>query len=279
MSLPIPDIGKRPRDDLTDALIREALEEDEQRKRAKKGDVPPSVKAKAVKGQTLREIEGEEGGPVKESMVGMAAVQRALRRKKGQADDDETGLPADIEAYEEEEGQQQQQRRGRLKGISDVVMAAMDTDGGYAVTGFNMRQEREEGHIDEEGNYVPGNDDDQEAQDAWLISNEAQEASEKAKAAFAARQAALAAAEEAPQLSETAIAAAQRDIAALLLPNETVTAGLRRLGAARKGAATGKGNVRCPTGPGPWRRRLLGAVAHCQMAVILRMLGSLANPL
>lgn len=42
------------------------------------------VQTKVHKGQTLREIEDEEGGPVKESMVGMAAVQRALRRKKGQ---------------------------------------------------------------------------------------------------------------------------------------------------------------------------------------------------
>lgn len=69
----------------------------------------------------------------------------------------------------------------------------------------------------------------------------AQEASEKAKAAFAARQAALEAAEEAPALSETAVASAQRDIAALLLPGESVTAGLRRLGQARKGAAGGRG--------------------------------------
>lgn len=67
------------------------------------------------------------------------------------ADDDETGIPADIEAFEEDEAQQQQQqRRGRLKGISEEVMAAMETDGGYTTTGFNMRQEREEGHIDEE---------------------------------------------------------------------------------------------------------------------------------
>lgn len=40
------------------------------------------VPQKKPKGQTLREIEESEGGPVKESMVGMAAVQRALRRKK-----------------------------------------------------------------------------------------------------------------------------------------------------------------------------------------------------
>lgn len=68
----------------------------------------------------------------------------------------------------------------------------------------------------------------------------AQELSDKAKAAFAARQAALEAAEEAPALSEAAVAAAQRDIAALLLPGESVTAGLRRLGGARK-APAGKG--------------------------------------
>ena len=37
------------------------------------------------KGKTLHEIEEEEGGPVKESMVGMAAVQRAIRRKKAEA--------------------------------------------------------------------------------------------------------------------------------------------------------------------------------------------------
>lgn len=36
------------------------------------------------KGQTLAEVEQQEGGPVKESLVGMAAVQRALRRKKQQ---------------------------------------------------------------------------------------------------------------------------------------------------------------------------------------------------
>jgi hypothetical protein len=34
------------------------------------------------KGQTLAEWEAAEGGPVKESMVGMAAVKRALRRKQ-----------------------------------------------------------------------------------------------------------------------------------------------------------------------------------------------------
>ena len=35
----------------------------------------------AKKGKTLEEIENEEGGPIKESMVGMAHNKRAARRK------------------------------------------------------------------------------------------------------------------------------------------------------------------------------------------------------
>lgn len=88
------------------------------------------------------------------------------------ADDDETGLPDDIAAWEEDgeeqqqqeegdsddadaAGQQQQRQQARRRhgvpaGISEAVAAAMEGDGGYAMTGFNMRQEREEGNIDEE---------------------------------------------------------------------------------------------------------------------------------
>lgn len=38
--------------------------------------------ARRQKGQTLAELEAAEGGPVKESQVGMAAVKRALQRKQ-----------------------------------------------------------------------------------------------------------------------------------------------------------------------------------------------------
>jgi hypothetical protein len=46
--------------------------------------IPAGVKpgARRQKGQTLAEWEAAEGGPVKESLVGMAAVKRALRRKQ-----------------------------------------------------------------------------------------------------------------------------------------------------------------------------------------------------
>lgn len=38
MSLPIPDIGKRPRDEETEALIRKALQDEELLKKQKKGE-------------------------------------------------------------------------------------------------------------------------------------------------------------------------------------------------------------------------------------------------
>ncbi|WIA19510.1 hypothetical protein OEZ85_004121 [Tetradesmus obliquus] len=261
MSLPIPEIGKRPRDDETEALIREALQEEELLKKQKKGEhaaAGAKPGARRQKGQTLAEWEAAEGGPVKESLVGMAAVKRALRRKQQRADDDETGLPDDIEAWEEGDEEEEQQegaaaaaaaaaaarkssKYGRMPaGISDAVAAIMEGDGGFATTGFNMRQEREEGNIDAEGNFIPAKDDDETAKDAWLNSDEAKGVSEKVKAAAAARAAAMAAADEAPALSETAVATAQRDIAALLQPGESVTAALRRLGQARRGAAPGK---------------------------------------
>eukprot|EP00879_Flechtneria_rotunda_P017982 GHRR01018846.1.p1 GENE.GHRR01018846.1~~GHRR01018846.1.p1 ORF type:complete len:465 (+),score=234.70 GHRR01018846.1:373-1767(+) len=244
MSLPVPDMVQRPRDAFTDALIRGALEEEQQRKKQKKGEhcagpKPNAASGARSKGQTLRQIEESEGGPVKESYVGIAAVQRALRRKRQAADDDETSL-ADLEVAEEDEEQQQQHYKGKIKGISAAVAAAMEGDGGYQMTGFNMRQERDEGTIDEEGNFIPAKDDEETGADAWLNSAEATEISEKVREAAAKRQAALQQAEEAPALSETAVAQAQRDIAALLLPGENVTAGLRRLGAARQQAATGK---------------------------------------
>jgi hypothetical protein len=37
------------------------------------------------KGKTLEQIEAEEGGPIKESLVGMAHTKRTLKRKGGAA--------------------------------------------------------------------------------------------------------------------------------------------------------------------------------------------------
>lgn len=52
------------------------------------------------KGKTLEQIEAEEGGPVKESMVGMAHSKRAAKRKGGGVGD--TDIVEDVEGIEEE---------------------------------------------------------------------------------------------------------------------------------------------------------------------------------
>jgi hypothetical protein len=97
------------------------------------------------------------------------------------ADDDETALPDDIAVCEEEDDSddaaaadddgdvdmfggedgedEQQQRQARQKqwggrkvpkNINAAIAAAMEGNGGFAVTKFNMNAEREEGNIDEE---------------------------------------------------------------------------------------------------------------------------------
>lgn len=96
------------------------------------------------------------------------------------ADDDETALPDDIAVCEEEDDDDEdaaaadgdgdvdmfggedgdaEQRQARQKqwggrkvpkNISAAIAAAMESDGGFAVTKFNMNAEREEGNIDEE---------------------------------------------------------------------------------------------------------------------------------
>ncbi len=63
--------------------------------------------------------------------------------------------------------------------------------------------------------------------------------SDEVRARVEAQQAAMQASEDAPALSELAIAQTQRKIAALMLPGETVTQALRRLGGAS--GKSGKG--------------------------------------
>lgn len=55
------------------------------------------------KGKTLAEIEQEEGGPVKESLIGMAQVKRAENRKKdGTQGMEDTDIPTDVNKFEED---------------------------------------------------------------------------------------------------------------------------------------------------------------------------------
>ena len=102
------------------------------------------------KGKTLAEIEDEEGGPVKESMIGMAHINRAAKRK-GEISD--AKLLENVEQAEEE--------------------LQVEEEDGIQFEAFNLIEERRRGHFDEAGNYVEREDkEEKEAVDAWLASEE-----------------------------------------------------------------------------------------------------------
>jgi len=133
--------------------------------------------------------------------------------------------------------------------VSRTSMTQMEA--GYEIEPFNMKQERSEGHFDDDFNYVwkRRGDEADEAHDAWLGEiDEANEADEKV--AKRRRLVAKQIAQISKQEEEAAdIPALALTMAALLLPGETVSAGLRRLseenrlkrkqGAGGKAAATG----------------------------------------
>ncbi|KAL4422393.1 hypothetical protein ABPG75_008590 [Micractinium tetrahymenae] len=197
----------------TDKLIQQALREEEAaKKRAKEQKHAQAKQRKAVKkGKTLEQIEAEEGGPVKESMVGMAQTRRAAKRKAGGGVDD-TDIVEDVEGIEEELEQEEED--------------------GIKLEAFNLKEEREKGYFDEAGNYVEKADKDAEedAADAWLQSDEAKVVSAEVRRKIEHRQRAAEAAAAAEPLSATQIARLQYQAAQVLQPGETVAAGLKRLG-------------------------------------------------
>ncbi len=70
----------RPSSD--DAIVQQVMEEELQRKHAKKGQGPQAKDKTKQKGMTLEELEQLEfGGVVKESAAAMAQTKRALKRK------------------------------------------------------------------------------------------------------------------------------------------------------------------------------------------------------
>jgi hypothetical protein len=125
---------------------------------------------------------------VKESLVGMAHVKRAQRRRAGGAAGD-TDIPDDIAAAEEgsdsDEGNEPAAGaaaagrgagaggRGGRKGAAGGDAAAPLPGGDAApLTAFNLNEEREEGHFDEEGNFVFDKGDPEDKEDEWLRSDE-----------------------------------------------------------------------------------------------------------
>lgn len=195
----------------TDAVIQQALRDEEsERKRAKQEKHAADKQRKAArKGMTLEQIEAQEGGPVKESMVGMAQTKRAAKRKGAVAD---TDLVEDVEGIEED-------------------LEAEEEDGNK-LEAFNLKEEREKGFFDDSGNYVEREDKDEKdvEADAWLQSDEAKVVSEEVRRKIEEKQRADAAAEAAGPITATQIARLQYQAAQVLQPGETVAAGLKRLG-------------------------------------------------
>ena len=115
------EIEERDKDDPTHTFIKDLLSEEQTTKKQKRGDGgaaplplhharvpllqaaakqaaggPPAKRARPEK-KTLAEIEEEEGGPIKESLVGVAHAKRALDRKKpGDANTDDVDFKASL---------------------------------------------------------------------------------------------------------------------------------------------------------------------------------------
>ena len=234
---------------------------------------PPTAAARAKphhKGKTLAEIEEEEGGPVRESLAAMAHVRRAQQRRRAgaaaAAPEDETALPDDIAAAEEhyagedddgddydgddgdddaEDGQrarraaqrkqQQQKQKQQGRGAKGGELAPLPGGDDGPMTAFNLNDERQEGHFDEDGNFVFERKAPEDRDDAWLASDEGRAVvSAELRARIEARNAAMAAADAAPALGEAAVARAQLEMSRLMAPGETVAAALKRM---RGGAA------------------------------------------
>ncbi|KAG1654178.1 hypothetical protein FOA52_009838 [Chlamydomonas sp. UWO 241] len=208
--------------DDVDALIRAELAADTAAKMARKagkGEPKP-------KGKTLAQIEEEEGGPVKESLLAVAQVKRAAARKprkgKGGNDEDDVEMPDDVDRFEKED-------------------VEVEEEGGVKFMAFSTKDDREAGDFDSSGNYVERKENRAD-KDAWLDSAEVVD--EKTRGVIEARRKAEAEAEAAAgrqvPLTDRQIAQAKADIAAHMLEGESVTRALRRIrgSAVPSGAAT-----------------------------------------
>ena len=103
-----------------------------------------------------------EGGPDKFGKFG-AAVPAAASSAAGGAASKEKGLEGDA-------GDTRELDLAETQGVEEQDLSMDSKEAGYAVEAFNMNSERQEGHFDDDFNYVwkdkKGDDDD--VKDAWL---------------------------------------------------------------------------------------------------------------
>uniref|UniRef100_A0A7S0Q966 OCRE domain-containing protein n=1 Tax=Coccolithus braarudii TaxID=221442 RepID=A0A7S0Q966_9EUKA len=163
---------------------------------------------------------------------GVAGSKASSRLEADAADTRELDL-GETEAFEQDETSMDQK------------------EAGSAIEPFNMKQERREGHFDDDFNYVwKDKGEDNEIHDAWLgevdEAGESEEKVKKRRKLLAMQMGALQKQDEAPP-DVPALAA---EVVMLLQPKETVAAAMRRLGPTKKGAHTGRG-ARARAAPAP----------------------------
>ncbi|BBN09165.1 CD2 antigen cytoplasmic tail-binding protein 2 [Marchantia polymorpha subsp. ruderalis] len=182
--------------------------------RAKKARFPKGRKGAAgeVPARTLGVIDGEEDeGPIILSAdPRVAAKERALKRDPTteQIRVEDTGVLADVtvaeEIYEEED--------------EEIV------EDGQRFEPFNLKQEREEGYFDGQGNYVEYRNEN-DGKDAWLDSVEVDTRFANKALAQTGKDAEV----DGDNLGKDELWAIKRRIADALQPGETVLRALRRL--------------------------------------------------
>ncbi|GIL61778.1 hypothetical protein Vafri_16164 [Volvox africanus] len=227
MKFPSVELDKRDRDEHTDTLIKSLLDEEKASKKQKRGSPQADVGAKSAvparKGKTFAEIEAEEGGPIKESLVGMAHTKRALDRKKRDLEVGDTDVVTNTERYEKD-------------------TLEVEQEDGITFEPFNLKQEREEGYFDEDGNYVlrkQGGEEGEDEKDAWLNSDEAKVVSDEVRRRIENQRALAEEAARRGPLTERQIAQRKADMAAMMHLGETITQALKRLGGSGGAAAAG----------------------------------------
>eukprot|EP01018_Ginkgo_biloba_P035023 Gb_16472 [translate_table: standard] len=188
-------------------MVEESDSDADETPRQKKPRFPKGKKEKLV--ADIRKEHGNEEGPIKATDPRLAAKQRATRRSR-MAEElvnaRDTSVLDDIGAAEEE-----------YENGEDLE------DDGIKIEPFNLKQEREEGYFDSEGNYVEyGNEN--EIKDAWLESVEVDTRFAEEHLAQPIQEK-----EDDPNLSSQEIAKIKRNIANLLQPGETVLDALRRM--------------------------------------------------
>ena len=172
----------------------------------------------------------DAGGPDKFGKFG-APVPDATSSAAGAAplEKDGKGLAGDA-------GDTRELDLAETQGVEEQDLSMDSKEAGYAVEAFNMNSERQEGHFDDDFNYVwkdkKGDDDD--VKDAWLteVDGDDKETDEKVAKRRKMLQSQMSNLEAPAEVADTA--ALRRAAAALLQPKESVARGLKRLSAKPK---------------------------------------------